>query len=63
MALPPIKYDGTTITAGPFTLEPASKNWKRRRTYWRCRLDGVAVTGWTFSPRLAVAAAVRKTAP
>jgi hypothetical protein len=48
------------IRFGDFLLEPASKNWRRKRTWWRVRLDGKIISGWNLSPALAVAEAVRK---
>jgi hypothetical protein len=41
-------------------LEPASKNWRCKRTWWRVRLDGKIISGWNLNPALAVAEAVRK---
>lgn len=48
------------ILAGPYVLEPSSRNWRRRRCWWRARLDGKIASGWCFTPSLALAAAVRK---
>jgi hypothetical protein len=51
------------IRFGDFVLEPASKNWRRKRTWWRVRLNGKIISGWNFNPALAVAEAVRKSPP
>ena len=46
--------------AGAYELQPSARNWRKRRCFWRCRLDGVVLTGWAMTPRLALAEAVRK---
>jgi hypothetical protein len=48
------------IRAGAYVLEPSHRHYRKRRAFWRVRLDGKIITGWTFSPRLAIAAAERK---
>lgn len=60
--LPKIRIVDGVVTAGAFTLEPSRKDYRKKRAFWRARLDGKVMSGWTFSPRLAIAQAIRKTA-
>lgn len=62
-ALPPIKIhpDGV-VRAGEFELQPSARTWRRRRCWWRAMHNGKPVSGWTFSPSLALTEAVRKLA-
>jgi hypothetical protein len=55
-----INPDGQ-VTAGPFTLQPSRRDYRKHRCHWRAlSADGKALTGWTFSPRLALLAALRR---
>lgn len=60
-ALPQIRIEGARISAGPYTLEPSHKDWKRRRCFWRVLLAGKPVTPFRLTPRLALAEALRRT--
>jgi hypothetical protein len=48
------------VTAGPYTLEPSRKDWRRRRAYWRVRLAGEIVVPYRQTPRIALLEAVRR---
>lgn len=48
------------VVAGPFELRPTSRLWRKRRCYWSAWRDGVRLTGWLGTPRLALVAAVRR---
>lgn len=50
------------ILAGEFELQPSARTWRRRRCWWRAMHNGKPVSGWTFSPSLALTEAVRKLA-
>lgn len=52
-----LRADGT-IVAGPFILQPSTPHWRRRkRAYWRALRDGIVLTPWCPTPRLALAKA------
>lgn len=57
--LPKITVRDGVVCAGPFILEPSDKRWKRRLCHWRCRRDGVVLTGWFPTPLLALRAALK----
>lgn len=41
-------------------LQPSRRDYRKHRCHWRAlSADGKALTGWTFSPRLALLAALR----
>lgn len=57
---PKIRIIAGVVRAGPYTLEPSRADYRRRRCFWRAHLDGRPVTGWTFTPSLALAEALRR---
>lgn len=48
------------VMAGAIELRPTSKLWRKRRCYWSAWRDGVRLTGWLGTPRLALVSAVRR---
>lgn len=64
--IPPIALqpDGR-VTAGRWLLEPSHKHFRRRLAWWRVRdlATGRILTGWHFTPSMALRTAAEKLPP
>lgn len=64
--LPPIKVDPAgRVLAGLYLLEPSHRFWRKRLAWWRVRdlATGHVLTGWHFTPSMALRTAAEKLPP
>lgn len=59
-----VQPDGRVV-AGDYLLEPSHRHWKRTLAWWRARdlATGHVLTGWHFTPSMALRTAAEKLPP